>query len=164
MLHYPPFTTTDNGRTKPHPKPRSKAKLGKKDTASTQPSASGSAAAKRASPEPDNHLCLLRAGNGKRHISTVVSAKEVTRFQMVSLNVQWYRNRWGSLGWCPPFSARELATLYSLLYLLFDCTLSLLGQKCLNGRQAFCINLGIRSICVQAHAHFIFRLPPPLTP
>ena len=45
----------------------------------------GSGRRKRSSPEPaDDHLCLLRAGNGKKHISTVVSAREVTKFQMVS--------------------------------------------------------------------------------
>ena len=41
--------------------------------------------ATKSSPEPaDEHLCLLRAGNGKKHISTVVSSREVTKFQMVS--------------------------------------------------------------------------------
>lgn len=70
----------DNGRTKPHPKPR-KGKTGKKGTAT---STASSAAAKRTSPELEDHLCLLRAGNGKRHFSTVISVKEVTRFQMVS--------------------------------------------------------------------------------
>ena len=35
------------------------------------------------SPEPEENLCLLRATNGKKKLSTVVSAKEVTRFQLV---------------------------------------------------------------------------------
>lgn len=39
---------------------------------------------KAASPEPEENLCLLRATNGKKKLSTVVSAKEVTRFQLVS--------------------------------------------------------------------------------
>lgn len=72
-----------NGRTKPHPKPR-KGKTGKKGTAT---STASSAAAKRTSPELEDHLCLLRAGNGKRHFSTVISVKEVTRFQMAYANV-----------------------------------------------------------------------------
>ena len=63
---------TDNGRTKPHPK----TKKGKK--------AATSSPRKAMSPEHDENLCLLRASNGKKHISTVVSAKEVTRFQLVS--------------------------------------------------------------------------------
>ena len=49
-------------RTKPRPKVKGKA----------------------ASPEPEENLCLMRASNGKRTISTVISAREVTRFQMVS--------------------------------------------------------------------------------
>ena len=44
----------DNGRTKPHPRPSKKTKGG-------------------ASSEPDDNLCLLRATNGKKKISTVVS-------------------------------------------------------------------------------------------
>ena len=44
----------DNGRTKPHPRPSKKTKGG-------------------ASSEPDENLCLLRASNGKKKISTVVS-------------------------------------------------------------------------------------------
>ena len=59
----PPSLTTDNGRTKPRPKAKAKGKAG--------------------SPEPEDHLCLLRASNGKKKISTVISAREVTRFQMV---------------------------------------------------------------------------------
>lgn len=39
--------------------------------------------AKAASPEPEENLCLLRATDGKKKLSTVVSAKEVTRFQLV---------------------------------------------------------------------------------
>lgn len=39
--------------------------------------------AKASSPEPEENLCLLRATNGKKKLSTVVSAKEVTRFQLV---------------------------------------------------------------------------------
>lgn len=39
--------------------------------------------AKASSPEPDENLCLLRASTGKKKLSTVVSAKEVTRFQLV---------------------------------------------------------------------------------
>lgn len=65
---------TDSGRTKPHPKP----KKGKK--------AATASPRKAASPEPEENLCLLRASNGKKHISTVVSAKEVTRFQLVSFS------------------------------------------------------------------------------
>ena len=38
---------------------------------------------KAPSPEPEENLCLLRATNGKKKLSTVVSAKEVTRFQLV---------------------------------------------------------------------------------
>ena len=66
----PPNTPphTDNGRTKPKPKLKGKRK------------------GKAASPEPEENLCLMRASNGKKTISTVISAKEVTRFQMVSKN------------------------------------------------------------------------------
>ena len=39
--------------------------------------------AKAPSPEPEENLCLLRATNGKKKLSTVVSTKEVTRFQLV---------------------------------------------------------------------------------
>ncbi|EDL79863.1 rCG26543, isoform CRA_d [Rattus norvegicus] len=34
--------------------------------------------------EPAENKCLLRATDGKRKISTVVSSKEVNKFQMVS--------------------------------------------------------------------------------
>lgn len=39
---------------------------------------------KASSPEPEENLCLLRATNGKKKLSTIVSTKEVTRFQLVS--------------------------------------------------------------------------------
>lgn len=58
-----------NGSTKPKPRKRGKVRAG------------GS------SSEPDEHLCLLRASNGKKHISTVVSAREVTRFQIAYGNL-----------------------------------------------------------------------------
>uniref|UniRef100_A0A8C0TRM9 Signal recognition particle 14 kDa protein n=2 Tax=Canis lupus familiaris TaxID=9615 RepID=A0A8C0TRM9_CANLF len=35
--------------------------------------------------EPSDNKCLLRATDGKKKISTVVSSKEVNKFQMVSL-------------------------------------------------------------------------------
>lgn len=38
---------------------------------------------KASSPEPEENLCLLRATSGKKKLTTVVSAKEVTRFQLV---------------------------------------------------------------------------------
>uniref|UniRef100_A0A8C6B0S5 Signal recognition particle 14 kDa protein n=1 Tax=Monodon monoceros TaxID=40151 RepID=A0A8C6B0S5_MONMO len=38
--------------------------------------------------EPSDNKCLLRATDGKKKISTVVSSKEVNKFQMVSV-------------WCP---------------------------------------------------------------
>ena len=66
------FLASDNGRTKPHPKQKKKGKK-----------AARASPRKAASPEPEENLCLLRASNGKKHISTVVSAKEVTRFQLV---------------------------------------------------------------------------------
>ncbi|XP_065890820.1 signal recognition particle 14 kDa protein-like [Dysidea avara] len=37
--------------------------------------------------EPEENLCLLRASNGKKNISTVISNREVTRFQMAYANV-----------------------------------------------------------------------------
>ena len=60
-----PLPSADNGQTKPKPRPKGKTK------------------GKHASPEPEEHLCLLRASNGKKKISTIVSTREVTRFQMV---------------------------------------------------------------------------------
>lgn len=81
-----------NGRTKPHPKGR-KPKTGRKG-ATTSSSSSSSVAHSATgagggggSPEPEDHLCLLRAGNGKKHISTVVSSREVNKFQMAYANV-----------------------------------------------------------------------------
>uniref|UniRef100_A0A8C0CKZ2 Signal recognition particle 14 kDa protein n=1 Tax=Balaenoptera musculus TaxID=9771 RepID=A0A8C0CKZ2_BALMU len=35
--------------------------------------------------EPSDNKCLLRATDGKKKISTVVSSKEVNKFQMVSV-------------------------------------------------------------------------------
>lgn len=64
----------DNGRTKPTPK------LKKKKVGSSPKKAAGGTA----SPEPEDNLCLLRATVGKKKISTVVHAKDVTRFQLVS--------------------------------------------------------------------------------
>lgn len=43
--------------------------------------------AKASSPEPEENLCLLRATNGKKKLSTVVSTKEVTRFQLAYANL-----------------------------------------------------------------------------
>ena len=54
-LYGDPNLWVDNGSTKPKPRKRGKVRAG------------GS------SSEPDEHLCLLRASNGKKHISTVVS-------------------------------------------------------------------------------------------
>jgi len=58
-----------NGQTKPKPRPKGKTK------------------GKHASPEPEEHLCLLRASNGKKKISTIVSTREVKRFQMAYANL-----------------------------------------------------------------------------
>ena len=66
---------SDNGRTKPIPK------LKKKKAGSSPKKAAGGTT----SPEPEDNLCLLRAMDGKKKkISTVVHAKDVTRFQLVS--------------------------------------------------------------------------------
>lgn len=60
-----------DGRTKPTPKPDSKARY-------KPPSA----------PEPvQQDLCLIRASNGKKKISTIVSAKDINRFQMAYTSV-----------------------------------------------------------------------------
>ncbi|XP_039249444.2 signal recognition particle 14 kDa protein-like [Styela clava] len=60
-----------DGRTKPTPKPDKPNR--------TRPS----------SPlEPVQHdLCLIRASNGKKKISTVVTAKDINRFQMAYTSV-----------------------------------------------------------------------------
>ncbi|XP_064383488.1 signal recognition particle 14 kDa protein-like [Halichondria panicea] len=63
-----------NGRTKPVPRKKSASK------------ASGGSPRKglgvASSPEPEENLCLIRATDGKKKISTVVHAKDVTRFQL----------------------------------------------------------------------------------
>lgn len=60
-----------DGRTKPTPKPDSKKRI-------KPPSA----------PESLQHdLCLIRASNGKKKISTIVSAKDINKFQMAYTSV-----------------------------------------------------------------------------
>ena len=62
-----------DGRTKPKPKPRKKDKKPEKSKNPPQPPADG--------------LCLIRASNGKKKLSTVVNAKDVNRFQMAYTSV-----------------------------------------------------------------------------
>ena len=57
-----------NGQTKPKPKPR-KVKAGKKEGEKEQI-------------QPDEHLCLIRAKTGNKKISTTISSKKVTKFQI----------------------------------------------------------------------------------
>ena len=68
---------SDNGQTK---RPRQGFKKRRKETEETEHKRHTK---KAVSPEPDENLCLIRATNGKKKLSTVVSAKEVTRFQLV---------------------------------------------------------------------------------
>lgn len=58
------FLNTDDGRTKPIPRKSTVEGL-----------------------EPAENKCLLRATDGKRKISTVVSSKEVNKFQMAYSNL-----------------------------------------------------------------------------
>ena len=60
-----------DGRTKPKPKPRKGKRLNPKNP--PQPPAEG--------------LCLIRASNGKKKLSTVVSAKDINKFQMAYASV-----------------------------------------------------------------------------
>ena len=57
-----------NGQTKPSPKPR-KGKPAKKE-------------GEKDASQPDEHLCLIRAKSGNKKLSTNVSSKDVTKFQM----------------------------------------------------------------------------------
>ena len=57
-----------NGQTKPTPKPR-KGKAAKKE-------------GEKEHAQPDEHLCLIRAKFGKKKISTNVTSKDVTKFQI----------------------------------------------------------------------------------
>ncbi|KAI6656926.1 Signal recognition particle 14 kDa protein [Oopsacas minuta] len=59
-----------NGHTKPTPKPR-KGKPGKKEGEK-----------EHVHPQPDEHLCLIRAKAGNKKLSTHVSSKKVTKFQI----------------------------------------------------------------------------------
>ncbi len=73
---HPHFTFPDNGQKKqPRGGFKKRPKGSEKDHKRHQSRAE--------SPEPEENLCLLRATNGKKKLSTVVSAKEVTRFQLV---------------------------------------------------------------------------------
>nr|CAB3266569.1 signal recognition particle 14 kDa protein-like [Phallusia mammillata] len=58
-----------DGRTKPKPRPNTKSKQ------RSQPQA------------PIEGLCLIRATNGKKKLSTVVNAKDINRFQMAYTSV-----------------------------------------------------------------------------
>lgn len=60
-----------DGRTKPRPKPN---KSSRKRPASPLESV-------------QQDLCLIRASNGKKKISTIVSAKDINRFQMAYTSV-----------------------------------------------------------------------------
>ena len=75
------YVCADNGQTK---RPRGGFKKRRPDSEKT---AHKKHEAKASSPEPEENLCLLRATNGKKKLTTVVSAKEVTRFQLVRLGV-----------------------------------------------------------------------------
>ncbi len=66
---------TDNGRTKPVSRKKKRPKTG---------GSPRKGAGRTSSPEPDDNLCLIRATDGKKKISTVVHAKDVTRFQLVA--------------------------------------------------------------------------------
>uniref|UniRef100_A0A8C3WT13 Signal recognition particle 14 kDa protein n=1 Tax=Catagonus wagneri TaxID=51154 RepID=A0A8C3WT13_9CETA len=62
--------------------------------------------------EPADNKCLLRATDGKKKISTVVSSKEVNKFQMVSFCVLYV----------PPLRARVSIIFSTGLRLLFRFT------------------------------------------
>ncbi len=70
------FSAADNGRTKPVPRKKSAIK-----TSGSPRKGSGVASPS----EPEENLCLIRATDGKKKISTVVHAKDITRFQLVRL-------------------------------------------------------------------------------
>ena len=63
-----------DGRKKPKPKPR-KGKNKKPENMKMPPQ------------PPADGLCLIRASNGKKKISTVVVAKDINRFQMAYTSV-----------------------------------------------------------------------------
>ncbi|MPC15605.1 Signal recognition particle protein [Portunus trituberculatus] len=58
----------DDGRTRPHPKPR-RLKNGKMSKVTPLP-------------EPDEYSCLVRAKSKKKKISTVISAADAMKFQL----------------------------------------------------------------------------------
>ena len=82
---------SDNGQTK---RPRG----GFKKTRTEKSKEHKQHVVKASSPEPEENLCLLRATNGKKKLSTVVSAKEVTRFQLVSETVEGWVESLLSIG------------------------------------------------------------------
>lgn len=91
------LTFSDNGQTK---QPRGGFKKRHAGTGKDHKKHKG----KASSPEPEENLCLLRATNGKKKLSTVVSAKEVTRFQLV-------RNQGYGIEWPLPLSLQAYANL-----------------------------------------------------